>query len=333
LQGSLTATVTSTGSTSTVPGYTGQTSTDQSQYFSNPSALAGAGASAAQSSNAYAVVTEQRSTTIDPKSINLSTAQAIAADPSSVGAISTAGSGASGSCQTVQATAGNTGTYYDSCQIGSTEQDAAFTCTVGWRDVVATTTTYSCEQKVVSGINGGQATTVATLDSCTQLAAVSTCSKAGSSSVSGAEHYGVAGSGSIYQPPRSSFLLYGRHHHQQLYLQPGGQCRRGGFPTLTDWTGTDATGAPVLGNVTVTANATQTGSSAKLVSSTVDDSACQAQVGTITCATGSTLQNGQCVSTVSATLVYSCPAGWSLAGTTCTLASLHRLGHRLHLPG
>jgi conjugal transfer mating pair stabilization protein TraN len=208
LQGSLTATVTSTGSTSTVPGYTGQTSTDQSQYFSNPSALAGAGASAAQSSNAYAVVTEQRSTTIDPKSINLSTAQAIAADPSSVGAISTAGSGASGSCQTVQATAGNTGTYYDSCQIGSTEQDAAFTCTVGWRDVVATTTTYSCEQKVVSGINGGQATTVATLDSCTQLAAVSTCSKAGSSSVSGAEHYGVAGSGSIYQPPTIQFPSY-----------------------------------------------------------------------------------------------------------------------------
>jgi hypothetical protein len=73
---------------------------------------------------------------------------------------------------------------------------------------VATTTTYSCEQKVVSGINGGQATTVATLDSCTQLAAVSTCSKAGSSSVSGAEHYGVAGSGSIYQPPTIQFPSY-----------------------------------------------------------------------------------------------------------------------------
>jgi hypothetical protein len=102
------------------------------------------------------VVTQQRSTTIDPKSINLSNAQAIAADPTGYAGISTSGS--QGSCQTVQATAGNTSTYYDSCQIGSTEQDSSFTCTVGWRDVVSTTSTYSCEQKVISGINAGQAT-------------------------------------------------------------------------------------------------------------------------------------------------------------------------------
>jgi hypothetical protein len=36
LQGSLTSTVTSTASTTNVPGYNGQTSTEQSQYFSNP---------------------------------------------------------------------------------------------------------------------------------------------------------------------------------------------------------------------------------------------------------------------------------------------------------
>jgi conjugal transfer mating pair stabilization protein TraN len=246
------------------------------------------------------VVTQQRSTTIDPKSINLSNAQAIAADPTGYAGISTSGS--QGSCQTVQATAGNTSTYYDSCQIGSTEQDSSFTCTVGWRDVVSTTSTYSCEQKVISGINAGQATQVETLDSCTQLAALATCSKTGSSSVSGAEHYGTAGSGSIYQPPTIQFPSYSVDTNTSTY-----SCSQAvavgpvTSATLTDWSSQGADGVPVLGSFSVTASAQQTGSTAKLVSSTVDDSACKAQVGTITCPGGTSLTNGQCVSTVPAT--------------------------------
>ena len=64
LQGTLDATVTSSGSTANVPGYNGQQSLDQSQYFNNPNGLSAAGVTASQSSEQYAIVTATTTTTV-----------------------------------------------------------------------------------------------------------------------------------------------------------------------------------------------------------------------------------------------------------------------------
>ena len=329
LQGSINSTVTSTPAANAVPGYSGQTSLDQSQYFSNPNGLGAAGVTAAQSNAPYNLVQSvTTSVASTAATLNVSAAQTVEANPNAYLGISTSGS--NGNCQAVTSTASTAAsTYYDSCQIGYTEADSSFTCNVVWTDVVKTTSPYSCQTLTVNGINtvtgadGStvvQKTNVGITSSCGQFAATAACTKTGSSTVAGAQTFGITGAGAIYQPPTIQFPGYSVDAEMDTYL-----CSQAvsvgsvSSPTYTDWTAVDANGNPTTGSVVVIANAQQTGSTSTLVSSTRDNSACLAQTGHIVCPTGSVLQSGQCVATQPAIATPSCPTGWTLSGSTCTL--------------
>ena len=327
LQGTINSTVTDSTAPKNVGGYDSSQSLKEGEFIDKPDSLGGAGAVAAQSSSAFAIGTATLPVTADTRNLDVSAAKQIEADPSAYTGTSTSGS--QGDCKTVAASVSTGTTYYDSCNIGSTEKDTSFACTVGWNDVVSTVNNYSCEKKTVWGINtqtdaAGVTTTsktnVATVSSCAQLEALSYCSSKATSTTLNAESYGIAGNGAIYSPPQIQFPSYSVDTVTVDFgcSQPVAVSSVAS-PTYADWTSVNAQGVPSIGSLTVTANAKSTGSTATLVSSTIDETACQAQIGSITCPSGSSLQNGQCVSTVPATPNYSCPIGWLLTGTTCTL--------------
>lgn len=326
LQGTINTTVTDANAPKNVGGYDSSQSLPQGQYFNTPDSLAGAGAVAAQSSQAYSIGTATLPVTSDTKNLDVSTAKQIEANPMPYTGVNTSGS--QGACQGITSNPSTGSTYYDSCHIGSTETDSSFTCSVGWNDVVTHNYSYSCEKKTVWGINtqtvGGITTTtktnLGTVSSCAQLEALGYCSNKGTSTAIGAESYGVAGNGSIYAPPQIQFPSYSVDTVSANFgCTQSVAVASSTSPTYKDWSSVDAQGSPTIGSFTVSAAAQQTGATSTLASSSVDDSACQAQIGSITCPSGATLQNGQCVSTVAATPNYSCPVGWSLSGTTCTL--------------
>ena len=332
LQGTINSAVTSTASTTNVPGYAGQTSLDQSQYLSNPNGLGAAGVTAAASSAQYNLVTSVTTTVASTaSSLNVSAAQTVEANPNPYLGISTSGS--NGNCKAVTATpSAAASTYYDSCQIGFTETDTSFSCNVVWDDVFNTTSTYSCQTLTVNGINTAtgadgstvaQKTNVGITSSCGQLAATPGCTKTGSSTVAGAQTFGIKGAGAVYQPPIIEFPGYSVDAETDTYAcSQAVSVSSVASPAYTDWTAVDANGNPTTGSVVVTANAQQTGSTSTLVSSTKDDSACLAQAGQISCPAGSVLQAGQCVATQPATATLTCPSGWTLAGSTCTLQQI-----------
>lgn len=326
LQGTINTTVTDSNAPKNVAGYDSSQSLPQGQYFDTPDSLGGAGAVAAQSSQAYAIGTATLPVTSDTKNLDVSTAKQIEANPMPYTGVNTSGS--QGACQAITSNPSTGSTYYDSCHIGSTETDSSFSCSVGWNDAVTHNYSYSCEKKTVWGINtqtvGGITTTtktnLGTVSSCAQLEALGYCSNKGTSTAIGAESYGVVGNGSIYSPPQIQFPSYSVDTVSANFgcTQPVA-VTSSTSPTYKDWSSVDSQGTPTIASFTVSAAAQQTGATSTLASSTVDDSACQAQIGSITCPSGATLQNGQCVSTVAATPNYSCPVGWSLSGTTCTL--------------
>lgn len=326
LQGTINSTVTDSSKPNSVAGYDSSQSLSQGQYFNAPDTLGGAGTVAAQSSQAYSIGTATLPVTADTKNLDVSAAKLVEANPTAYTGVST--SGLQGSCQAITSSASTGSTYYDSCHIGSTETDSAFSCSVGWSDVVTHTYSYSCEKKTVWGLNtktvAGVTTTtktnVGTVSTCAQLENLSYCTNKSSSTAIGAENYGVAGDGANYAPPVIQFPSYSVDTTSETFGCSQAVSVSGtSSPSYSDWSSVNAQGTPTIGAITVSAAAQQTGATSVLASSTVDDSACQAQIGTISCPSGSTLQSGQCVSTVAATPNYTCPSGWSLSGTTCTL--------------
>ncbi|WP_241127960.1 conjugal transfer protein TraN [Novosphingobium terrae] len=314
LQGQLNSTVSSQATTNQVPGYTGA-SLSQSGYASNPSALASDGAVQATTSDTYALVTNKDRPTVDTSTLGLTSAKTVETDPTSYSGVATTTS--QGSCQSVSTTTSSTTSYYDSCQIGSTEKDSTVTCNVGWKDTGSTAYQYQCHIQTIEQLATAAGQTTATptagvASDCTALAAATDCSMTGSSMQQGISEppltNPVAGGAALWRLDEEDRTYSCGSTHPVMGQQSASQqiSYAGPRGTVNAWWN-----IAVPGTVDAGSTSTYTGS-------VIDDSACQSQIGSISCPTGSTLQGGMCVSTMAATLTYNCPSGWTLSGSTCT---------------
>jgi conjugal transfer mating pair stabilization protein TraN len=270
LQTQVTTTVTDTNAPSTVPGY-GGTSLPQSAYLSNPSQLSGAGSAAAATSQAYAIVTNPNMGSFDTSTLGLTNAQAVEANPSDYTGVSTSTS--SGACQPLTTSSSATSTYYDSCQVGSAETDSSFTCTIDWATTLTTVSQYTCHTsqwsimnlKVKSTSNYGSATDCGTFPTQSSCSVVSTTTKPSVIVLSsGTQAMVYAETDTTYTC--SGQTNYGTGASSTYCIDNTSDCF---VPSATD----KAPGVP---------GATLIGSQQVNGGSSIDNSACQSQLATVT---------------------------------------------------
>lgn len=118
----------SSSSPDTVPGYEG-TSVPASSYADDAAGLEAAG-EALRYSDPYNVVSDPYRTTFDPLTIDLSSPQAIEADPDTYLGVGFNLSGSDATCEPLPDTGSGTLTYFESCNQGSQPFDEPRTCPV-----------------------------------------------------------------------------------------------------------------------------------------------------------------------------------------------------------
>lgn len=175
LQSSVTSVVTNPNAPSSIPGF-GGTDLPQSAYLSDPKGLAGAGAVGTVTSQPYAIVTNPNRGSFDPASLGLASARTVEANPQAYTGVSSSSS--AGGCQPLPTTSGGNSTYFDSCQVGSSESDSSFTCSIGWAAPATTGYRYACHTTqwvgLLHGLPDANQTGLAT--DCGGFASQSSCS-------------------------------------------------------------------------------------------------------------------------------------------------------------
>lgn len=309
LQGSITAGVTSAGAPSAVPAYQGS-DLPQSSYFNAPDNLASAGAAASSSSLAVALTTNPNRPSFDPATIDLTNAKAVEAAPGQY----TGGTGAGGSagkCEPLPATSGSSSTYYDSCQVGQAESDVSFSCHVAWKSQMATSYDYQCHTRYLT-LN---TMAFAQASDCGDFPSVSTCTKIATQDnplgqAGGASGWGLSWTvrqsddtwrcsapGNLGTSASDMFAINNTAYQMERPLGVAG-----------------VPGAILLGE-------SQTAPGSIIDTSSIDSSDCDAKIGSAICPQGSVLSDGSCITTSPAAIRYTCPAGWTLAGTTCQITT------------
>lgn len=304
LQGSITAGVTSAGAPDAVPAYQGS-DLPQGAYFNAPDNLASAGAAASSSSLAVALTTNPNRASFDKSTIDLTNAQAVEAAPGNY----TGGTGAGGSagkCEPLPAASGSSSTYYDSCQIGQAESDVSFSCNVAWKSQMATSYDYQCHTRYLT-LN---TMAFAQASDCGDFPSVSTCTKIATQDNPLGQAGGASGWG----------LSWTLRQSDDTYRCSAPGNLGTGASNMFAINNTSYQMESPLG-ATGVSGAVLLGTSQTATGSALDTSDCDLKTGSAFCPDGSVLSDGSCIASSPATLHYTCPAGWTLAGDICRITT------------
>jgi conjugal transfer mating pair stabilization protein TraN len=310
LQDQITGTVTSQSAPNAVPGYSGA-DLPQGNYLARPDMLANDGAIQATTSEPYAIVTNPNRATVDPATLGLANAKTVETSPNSFTGSGIGAGGSQGNCQQLPPSSGAPSTYYDSCQIGQAEADTSLTCTIGWNNQLTSAYQYTCHRSEwdIYNPNTNQTFFLGDVSDCGSFASQSSCSQVAQTTKAPQTTWPPgAGIGLTFTETDTTYNCTGQTNfgtaassnycvnHSAWCFVPPPQDQAPGVP-----------------------GATYVGPAQTYQGSAIDNGDCQAKLGAAAaCSPGYVQQGGQCVQTTAATVTYSCPAGWSVAGNQCS---------------
>lgn len=313
LQDQVTGTVTSQSAPNAVPGYSGA-DLPQGNYMGRPDLLISDGTIKAATSEPYAIVTNPNRANVDPATLGLANAKQVEANPNNFSG-GTGASGSQGNCQQLPPSSGAPSTYYDSCQIGQAEADTSFTCNIGWNNQLTSAYQYTCHTSEWDFYNPNinQTYYLAQVSDCGSFASQSSCAQVAQTTRAPQTTWPPgAGIGLTFTETDTTYNCtsqtnFGTAASSSYCINHSTWCF---VPPPQD----QAPGVP---------GATYNGPAQTYQGSSIDNNDCQAKLGAAAaCPAGYVQQGSQCVQTSAATVTYACPAGWHLAGNECSLVTV-----------
>ena len=314
LQDQVTGTVTIQSAPNAVPGYSGS-DLPQGQYMARPDLLGSDGAVKAVTSEPYAIVTNPNRPTVDTSTLGLTNARTIEASPNAFTGGGIGAGGSQGNCQQLPPSSGTSSTYYDSCQIGQAESDTSFTCSIGWNNQLSSTNQFTCHTSEwdVFNPNLSQTYYLAQVSDCGTFASQPTCSQ-------------VSQSTKVPQttwPPGAGWAMVFTETDKTYQCTDATNYGTGASNTYCINHTTYCLVPPAMDQAPGVPGASADGPVQTYQGSSIDNSDCQAKLGTASaCPAGYVQQGAQCVQTTAATVTWSCPSGWHLAGNECSLVTV-----------
>lgn len=134
-----------TGAENDVPGF-GGTTFSESSYVDDVDGLMDAGEFQRSTNSSYGTVINPDRPEFDPTTIDLSSAESIAADPDALLGTDTEITGSTGSCEALTGGDAAASTYYETCNMGAAVENIPLTCSVKQSVKVDLQHRYSCQR-------------------------------------------------------------------------------------------------------------------------------------------------------------------------------------------